>query len=170
MSPQNDFGPITRINAEAVGEPGKRSFRLLIDSGDSSAMVWMEKEQLFEMGVTIRRLLAMVADSRGSSSPPQPTIASASLEFKVGRRSVGHDPESGYLIIEAHDVEGAPGAAADLRVWPTPDQMEALAEEAFAVCSAGRPLCPLCGGPIDPTGHFCVRLNGHGDSTAFQQE
>ena len=170
MSPQNDFGPITRINAEAVGESGKRTFRLLIDNGDSSALVWLEKEQLFELGVTIQRLLAMVTGSRGSSGPPQPTIASTSLEFKVGRLSVGHDPESGYFIIEAHDVEGAPGAKADLRVWPTSDQMEALAEEIFAVCSAGRPLCPLCGGPIDPTGHFCVRLNGHGDHATFQQE
>jgi len=26
---------------------------------------------------------------------------------------------------------------------------------------AGRPACPLCGGPLDPKGHDCPRTNGH---------
>ncbi len=26
---------------------------------------------------------------------------------------------------------------------------------------AGRPPCPLCGGPLDPKGHDCPRTNGH---------
>jgi uncharacterized repeat protein (TIGR03847 family) len=26
---------------------------------------------------------------------------------------------------------------------------------------AGRPPCPLCGGPLDPRGHDCPRTNGH---------
>jgi hypothetical protein len=26
---------------------------------------------------------------------------------------------------------------------------------------AGRPACPLCGGPLDPQGHDCPRTNGH---------
>ena len=26
---------------------------------------------------------------------------------------------------------------------------------------AGRPTCPLCGGPLDPKGHDCPRTNGH---------
>ena len=37
----------------------------------------------------------------------------------------------------------------------------AFAEEALRVCAAGRPLCPLCGGPMDPNGHPCPRTNGH---------
>jgi ribosomal protein L24E len=25
---------------------------------------------------------------------------------------------------------------------------------------SGRPACPFCGQPIEPTGHFCARGNG----------
>jgi predicted amidophosphoribosyltransferase len=27
--------------------------------------------------------------------------------------------------------------------------------------AAGRPICSMCGQPIDPEGHFCPRKNGH---------
>ena len=40
-------------------------------------------------------------------------------------------------------------------------QMQALATHAATVISAGRPPCPLCGGPIDHDGGICPRLNGH---------
>jgi len=29
------------------------------------------------------------------------------------------------------------------------------------VVAQGRPVCPLCGQPMDPDGHFCPRANGH---------
>jgi ribosomal protein L24E len=28
------------------------------------------------------------------------------------------------------------------------------------VLGAGRPDCPFCGNPVDPSGHLCVRANG----------
>ena len=31
----------------------------------------------------------------------------------------------------------------------------------FRVIRAGRPPCPLCGNPLDATGHICPRKNGH---------
>ena len=34
-------------------------------------------------------------------------------------------------------------------------------ERAFRVIRAGRPPCPLCGNPLDATGHICPRKNGH---------
>jgi len=40
-------------------------------------------------------------------------------------------------------------------------QMQALAAHAAALISAGRPPCPVCGGPIDHDGGVCPRLNGH---------
>jgi len=40
-------------------------------------------------------------------------------------------------------------------------QMQALAAHAAALISAGRPPCPMCGGPIDHDGGVCPRLNGH---------
>ena len=36
-----------------------------------------------------------------------------------------------------------------------------LAIAVTRLVEAGRPLCPLCGGPLDPRGHDCPRTNGH---------
>ena len=39
-------------------------------------------------------------------------------------------------------------------------QARAFAQRAKRVVEAGRPSCPFCGNPIDPSGHLCVRANG----------
>ncbi len=48
-----------------------------------------------------------------------------------------------------------------LLVRITPGAARAFALRAGRVVEAGRPSCPFCGGPIDPSGHLCVRANGH---------
>ena len=39
-----------------------------------------------------------------------------------------------------------------------------LARHGSQVVARGRPLCPLCGNPLDPTGHICPAMNGHRSS------
>ena len=48
------------------------------------------------------------------------------------------------------------------RLYLTADQARAMATRGSAAVESGRPPCPLCGGPLDPSGHICPRLNGHG--------
>jgi uncharacterized repeat protein (TIGR03847 family) len=71
---------------------------------------------------------------------------------------------------EAADDEGIElgSLAADMddprdvvRVELEPQAALRFASGALEVVRAGRPPCPLCGAPLDPTGHFCVRRNGH---------
>jgi uncharacterized repeat protein (TIGR03847 family) len=47
------------------------------------------------------------------------------------------------------------------RLYFTAAQARAMAARGSAAVEAGRPPCPLCGGPLDPSGHICPRLNGH---------
>jgi uncharacterized repeat protein (TIGR03847 family) len=49
-----------------------------------------------------------------------------------------------------------------LRVNLSAGAVEAFARHAEALVAAGRPLCPMCGQPLDPQGHLCPRRNGHG--------
>jgi uncharacterized repeat protein (TIGR03847 family) len=42
-----------------------------------------------------------------------------------------------------------------------PAQARAFARRCARVVSAGRPACPFCGQPLDPTGHICPRANGY---------
>ena len=56
---QYAFGPATRLQAQAIGEPGHRTFRLLVESDDGrAAALWVEKEQLQALGLAIEQLLA----------------------------------------------------------------------------------------------------------------
>ena len=48
---KNEFTNLTRLTPEAIGEPGKRTFRVMADSGSSSATIWLEKEQLFQLAL-----------------------------------------------------------------------------------------------------------------------
>jgi len=64
--------------------------------------------------------------------------------------------------------ERAPVIATDLadgpdmvRVQLEPEAALAFATGAVATVQAGRPPCPNCGQPLDPTGHFCPRRNGY---------
>jgi uncharacterized repeat protein (TIGR03847 family) len=69
----------------------------------------------------------------------------------------------------AEDEGGQPQSlAADIddprdvvRVELEPQAALRFASGALEVVRAGRPPCPLCGAPLDPTGHFCARRNGH---------
>jgi uncharacterized repeat protein (TIGR03847 family) len=65
----------------------------------------------------------------------------------------------------AHIAEAeADEVALDLdvvRVQLEPNAALEFASGAVAVVQAGRPPCPMCGEPLEPTGHFCTRRNGY---------
>ena len=46
----NDYGRADSVDAEAIGEPGQRRFRLIVISGTDRASIWMEKQQLDSIG------------------------------------------------------------------------------------------------------------------------
>ena len=158
-----EFTNVQSIKAEAIGEPGQRRFRILVDGEVGSAMMWLEKEQLFQLAVAINQLQASLPNLGRSRPPPEDGEgAAAQIEFKVGRLVLGHEGSSERLIIDAHDVEsGEEEQEPTVRVWGERQQLARFAAESLELCAAGRPLCPLCGAPMDPAGHACPRSNGH---------
>jgi uncharacterized repeat protein (TIGR03847 family) len=103
-------------------------------------------------------------------------------DFRVGTMALAWDGDGSRLVIEAHalveddadvddaDDPGVPDPAPDADEGPPPDLLRvrigaaaarAFAERAVAVVGAGRPNCPFCGLPLDPTGHICPRQNGY---------
>jgi hypothetical protein len=41
-----------------------------------------------------------------------------------------------------------------------------LCRKIAEVIAGGRPICPLCGAPIEASGHVCPRSNGHATALA----
>jgi uncharacterized repeat protein (TIGR03847 family) len=160
------FGAVARANAEAIGNPGQRTFRLLLESGAASASMWLEKEQLYQLGLYIQEIVGSLSDDDRSvqSQSPEPEWSGAitNVDFKAGKLALGHDKASNCFLIVAHEVEEPEDSPGTLSFWLPLGMGEDLAKEALEACAAGRPRCPLCAQPINPEGHMCPRSNGHG--------
>ena len=161
-----EFTNVKSLRSEALGEPGQRTFRILVDGGEDFAILWLEKEQLFELALAINQLTATLPDVPSAPTAGLEEMAApreaATLEFKVGKLVLSREGASGKIVIDAHDVESGEDDPPTVRVWGDRAQTKAFSEEAIRVCAAGRPLCPLCNAPMDPKGHKCPRTNGHG--------
>jgi uncharacterized repeat protein (TIGR03847 family) len=85
-------------------------------------------------------------------------------EWTVGKLAVAWDDLNDRMVLVAEELlteeeveAGADSATARFRV--TREQVAAFVELARELVAGGRPPCPLCGGPLDPEGHACPRLN-----------
>ena len=163
---RNDYGPVNRIEAETFGEPGQRTFRVLTANEIEAASLWVEKEQLRALGRAIEEQLGRLKSLRATKTLPAPDATLAyqgdpTLELRVGQMALGFDERQGLFLLLAYAVEDDDENRPTFSCQATPEQLRELAEHIETVVSAGRPLCPLCGEPIDKSGHHCIRANGH---------
>jgi uncharacterized repeat protein (TIGR03847 family) len=164
----HDFGKVDTFEAEAIGQPGQRTFRLRIRNQTDAASIWLEKEQLAALSLAIRQILAQVSGGK-MTEPRSPSALSPdfpsqpSLELKVGRLGLGYDASEATLVLFAYELEEEhkEDSPPFFTCRVSQEQSRALCDMADAVVTAGRPICPLCDGPIDPEGHVCPRSNGH---------
>lgn len=162
-----DFGRADLIEPEAIGEPGERVFRLRVMSGGEAASLWLEKEQLAALTMAIRQLLEQTEGSGESSGEPESAPAGEAfpqqqqVDFKVGRLGIGYDEERRIVSFFAYTIDDADDAPPSFACQVSRGQCSSFAERAEEIISSGRPICMLCGGPIDRDGHKCLRRNGH---------
>ena len=151
------------------GQPGQRTFKLEAQVSSAVCSVWMEKEQLFQLGVFLQdavgRLPAEDSDKEGQPKDAPWSGGEATIDFRAGQIQLSHDPESNHFYLEAHERENPeeeePAESESVSFWLTVSQAVRLSEESIKICAAGRPTCFLCGQPINPDGHVCPRANGH---------
>ena len=161
------LGSISYIEPRTFGEPGQRTFNLVLEAGNANCTVWLEKEQLFQLGIYLQEVVEAMSPEdkqrQGVSSEPEWSGQEISIDFKVGQIMLSHhsDSNSFRLVAYEREEEGASEEAASVGFSMTVAQAEAVAEKALQICAAGRPLCFLCGQPINPDGHACPRSNGH---------
>ena len=171
------LGAVSSIEALTFGEPGLRTFRLDIHSGPAFCSIWMEKEQLFQLGAYLRdgvgRLTPEEREKESDLREGSWSGGELTVDFKAGQMSLSHDRGSNAFYLQAFEREtdepveednprtDGPAGTESVGFWITTAQAAALGEEALKICAAGRPTCFLCGQPIDPDGHACPRANGH---------
>ena len=167
MSPEgheearHDLGVCESLTAESIGPPGERHFRIRAIAERGTATLWLEKEELQRFGVVAKQLTGTRLGPGKAAAPPAPEEEpAADFDFKVEHLALGHHRERGLYVLLAHDSHGDEKPA--LALWADLQRLDSLADQAFAVCAAGRPRCFLCGAPINEgTAHVCPRANGH---------
>ncbi len=173
-----ELGPVDRITADAVGEPGFRTFYLQARDSDELVTIVVEKQQVQLLSASILEILADVALETGEGPQEEAMGLEEPFEplWRAGRLSIGYEPERDLFLLEVEEFvpdpdegdareterQGPPGAEPQLaRLWASREQMLALSRHAAVVVERGRPTCQFCGNPIDPKGHTCPAMNGH---------
>jgi len=168
-----DLGPVDRITADAVGEPGTRTFYLQARHGEELVTLVVEKEQVQLLAASVLELLSNV-DLETGLGPPEEAMGledPVDPRWRAGRLSIGYDETRDLFLLEIEEFQPELGEddparllledAESVRLWATREQMLALSRHGTEVVERGRPTCQFCGNPIDPRGHACPAMNGH---------
>ncbi len=151
-----DLGPVERLAAGAVGEPGARTFFLEVGGIEGTHWFVLEKEQVAALA---REALATLQrdgydlDAAGVELTPPSGVAIRVTEMRVGYR----DGVFHFVILPDHDTDDEPEP---VEFEAAAHVVAAMAGPALEVVAAGRPRCPRCGLPEDPAGHVCPASNG----------
>ncbi len=165
---QHNFDSVTVLDAEAIGVPGQRRFRLIGGSGNDIVSLWMEKEQLNALGQAVEQLLEQLSESgllkhaiESSPAAALTPIPPTAPEYVVSKIMIGYDEERRVVAIFAHHIEQDDDDEPVFSARASLEAAKALSEKIAEVVAAGRPRCPRCGAPIGPEGHVCPHNNGH---------
>jgi len=167
-----DLRPVTHITADAIGQPGKRIFYLQGWQDERTITLIIEKLQIQSLSVGVEQFLAEIA----TRFPDLPEASGDYVEekmrihppvdplFRTGELGLGYDSDSDLVVLIARELvaeDQDPNETSVVRFWCTRSQLRAMSHWGVEVASRGRPICPQCGQPIEPEGHFCPKKNGH---------
>jgi uncharacterized repeat protein (TIGR03847 family) len=172
MADEIDLKPVSHITADAIGQPGKRVFYLQAWQGQRTITVIVEKIQLQSLAVGYEQFLAEIDqrfpdlpeaiaefdETKMHINPPVDPL------FRVGELGLGYEADQDLVVLVVREILAEEQPAEEARVvrfWCTRSQIRAMCRWGIVVASRGRPICPQCGEPMEPEGHFCPKKNGH---------
>lgn len=139
----------------------------------------LEKQQSALLAEKIDEMLDELSTAEGNpfsvpASTPVELVDNDQLEtvheqFRTGAVGLGWDPTTAQIVVEAHplaEVEGegsnewldedSPDESEMLRIRMPVGTARAFAKRTREIVGAGRPICPMCGYPMDADGHTCT--------------
>jgi uncharacterized repeat protein (TIGR03847 family) len=167
-----ELNPVRTITTGFIGQPGQRVFYLQAADEKDVVTLIVEKQQVEALARGIEQFVEELrekfpdlAEASADYNPAQMTLAvPVDPAFRVGQLGLAYDQERDLLVVVAQGIVPDGGEAEDAdsaRFYATRAQMLALGAYGLELVKQGRPTCGNCGQPMDPTGHFCPRSNGH---------
>ena len=162
------IGECNVIKADSVGEPGKRTFKMEAVSDFGSITLWMEKESLFQVGISLGEFIATRKEPETKEPFDSSTIEVKEIqeiEFQCIDLSIIHDPSGDLFTINAQGSDND-DVLFNASFTFSRIQAEELSSTILKVIAAGRQPCFLCAAPLDPNNpHLCLKLNGNAVKT-----
>ncbi len=171
-----------RFVVGTVGRPGARSFYLQVRDRAHLLTVALEKEQSAVLAEKIDEVLDELMATEGNpysipETSPAELVDNDPLEqpiearFRTGAMSLGWDPSTSQVVIEAYPLEeieddedsefdDEPAEPSEVLLVQIPvGAARAFTKRTRDVVASGRPICSLCGLPMDE-GHVCELPDG----------
>jgi uncharacterized repeat protein (TIGR03847 family) len=168
-----ELDDVDGLGAGAVGAPGQRAFYIQARTEHTQLTVLVEKEQVDLLSTEAIAFLDKIADKYPELPFDLPQTQSTLREptvplFRARLIGLGFDPERELVLIELRERSEDEDDVADendddegyvARIYATRAQVRAMAARGAEAVAGGRPPCPLCEQPMDPSGHRCPRWN-----------
>jgi uncharacterized repeat protein (TIGR03847 family) len=155
-----DLAQPDRFTVGTVGPVGQRLFLLQCRQGGLLLTLKIEKQQVSVLAEYLAQIV-------GGQPPPDHLPDELPLEeptdpaWAVGTVGVTYDQGEDRVVIVIEELVSEDETGAIARLSVSREQAAAFAIAATKLVASGRPPCPLCGSPLDPSGHECPRTNGH---------
>ena len=185
MPIKKNLGIAEELQVITYGEPGQRVFNISAFSKHGSGVVWLEKEQLFDIASSLMRATQIIGDSVDPNVGEDEDLGGAddddweedTVEFKAWIIEMGYDDDRKLFRF------ASAGTPPDADSSSNPDESEfnrvsfmfsheqavQLSRQGIEIVRAGRPLCLSCGEPMeDESDHLCGRRNGHDPKDALE--
>jgi uncharacterized repeat protein (TIGR03847 family) len=160
-----ELDPVDEIAVAAVGQPGQRRFFLMAKGRGRTLTLTCEKAQIQSLMVRLHQMMEAQGIEPPERVPGAAALTPGEPEWQVGEMGLGyHEARRMFVLVASQSAAGeetpAQAEAPSIRFWLSHQQVVAFSKQAENVLTAGRPLCPRCGLPMDPAGHPCPVLNG----------
>jgi uncharacterized repeat protein (TIGR03847 family) len=157
---EHDLDAPEEFTVGTVGPVGERTFLLQSRQGPELLTLKVEKQQVAVLASYLARIVREVGRP-GHLPQDVAFVADQDPSWTVGTIGVSYDEAISRVVVVAEELAGDDEESSVARFSITLEQAAAFAITATGLVEAGRPPCPLCGLPLDPSGHDCPRTNGH---------
>ena len=151
-----EYSPVDGFVADAIGEPGERTFLLQFYGDWGRHTYLLEKVQVAALAAGATELMREIDYELGEVADPPPLLDEVP-RYRVGQVGLGWDESAEQVVITIESVnDGDDSATYRLSL----EQLAAGASRGEAAVAGGRPRCERCGLAMDPEGHACPATNG----------
>ncbi len=150
------YSDVTGFAADAIGQPGDRTFLLQLYGSWGRNTYLLEKGQVAALAAGAEQLMKEVDYELGEIAAA-PILIDEVPHFRIGQLGLGWDDATQEVILT---IDSVSDGDEQVVYRMTMEQLSAAARQGAEAVTSGRPACERCGLAMDSTGHACPATNG----------